>query len=71
VLAVWAVEQQRSADVVRGLAGGIFHLSCPKLFRVRGQSAAQVWRRHSRKRPDMSYSAGWMSRAEGALSTDV
>jgi hypothetical protein len=34
VLAVWAVEQQRSADVVRGLAGGIFHLSCPKLFRV-------------------------------------
>lgn len=32
MLAVWAVEQQRSADVVRGLAGGIFSFVVSKTF---------------------------------------
>jgi hypothetical protein len=35
VLAVWAVEQQRSADVVRGLAGGIIAFVVSKHFQGR------------------------------------
>ena len=65
MLAAWAVERQRSADVVRGLAGGIIAFVLSKHFQGRADSCGSGVEKHSRKRPDMSYSAGWMGESRG------